>query len=83
MTETSDLGPMPDPQIDPKEPNPGGVDAVDEDPMPPAMHDLDPGNNPAVEDRAPDEISEPEDTDTEATEDESGDDHDETQESSG
>jgi hypothetical protein len=74
MTDTSELGPMPDPQIEPKEPNPGGVDAVDEDDAPPAVHDLDPGDNPAIEDAAPDEISELEDTETAAT---SGDEPDE------
>lgn len=67
MTDTSDLGPMPDPQIEPKEPNPGGVDAVDEDDAPPAVHDLDPEDNPAVEDAAPNEIRELEDTETAAT----------------
>ena len=49
MTDTSELGPMPDPQIEPKEPNPGGVDAVDEDDAPPAVHDLAPEDNPAIE----------------------------------
>lgn len=67
MTDTSELGPMPDPQIEPKEPNPGGVDAVDEDDAPPAVHDLDPEDNPAVEDAAPNEIRELEDTETAAT----------------
>lgn len=79
---TSDLGPMPEPEIEPKEPNPGGVDAVDEDPMPPEVHDLDPADNPATEDNVPDEIHEREDTGTAATNDEDGDDVDETQESS-
>lgn len=67
MTDTSELGPMPDPQIEPKEPNPGGVDAVDEVDAPPAVHDLDPAANPAVEEAAPDEIRELEDTETAAT----------------
>ena len=74
MTDTSELGPMPEPEIEPKEPNPGGVDAVEEDDAPPAVHDLDPADNPAIEDAAPDEISELEDTETAAT---SGDEPDE------
>ena len=47
-----DLGPKPEPKIEPGEPNPGGVDA---------------DRNPAVEDEAPDELQQPDDTDTEAT----------------
>ncbi len=74
MTDTSELGPMPEPEIEPKEPNPGGVDAVEEDDAPPAAHDLAPADNPAIEDAAPDEISELEDTETAAT---SGDEPDE------
>ncbi len=78
MTESTDLGPMPDPQIDPKEPNPGGVDAIEEDDGPPTVNELDPDDNPAVEDAAPDEISELEDTDTAATEGEEVDSKDES-----
>lgn len=66
---TSDLGPMPEPEIEPKEPHPGGVDAIDTDEFPPAVNELDPDANPAVEDAAPDEIKQPEDTETEATSD--------------
>ena len=72
------LGPQPDPVIEPKEPNPGGVDAIEGDDAPPAVHDLDPDANPAIEDVAPDEIKEPEDTETKATE---GKDVDENEES--
>ena len=76
---SDNLGPQPEPTTTPKEPNPGGVDAIDtDDGQPPAVHDLDPENNPAVEDAAPDEIQEPEDTDTAATE---GEDVDSTEES--
>jgi hypothetical protein len=75
-----DLGPQPDPEIEPGEPNPGGVDAVDAadgvdgeraepDPDP---HDLDPEHNPAVEGVLPEEMFETEDTSTEATEDAEG-----------
>ena len=66
---SSDLGPMPEPVIEPGEPNPGGVDAIEENDAPPAVPDLGPDDNPAVEDQAPDEIRQPEDTDTEATSD--------------
>ncbi|WP_122816389.1 hypothetical protein [Nocardioides pantholopis] len=66
MSET-DLGPQPDPEIEPGEPNPGGVDAVpvDRENIP---ADLTVEANPAVEtESAPDAISEGEDTSTEAT----------------
>lgn len=77
----SDLGPRPEPQIEPGEPNPGGVDAV-----PPngehTVPDLSPSDNPAIEDKTPDDLKEQmaegEDTSTKATRDE---DHDEEQES--
>ena len=67
---SSNLPPMPEPEITPKEPNPGGVDAIPEDDsLPPAVNELDPDANPATEDQAPDEIKELEDTDNEATSD--------------
>lgn len=81
----SDLGPKPDAQIEPGEPDPGGVDAtpnsdgVDGETADsrPLVRDADPQDNPAVEDALPDEIKESEDTSTEATEsDESTDDDD-------
>ena len=64
-----DLGPKPEPEIEPGEPNPGGVDAIPaDDEVLPA--DLSVEANPAVdEDAAPDEIQETEDTSTEGTED--------------
>ena len=62
------LGEMPDASIEPREPNPGGADALpQEDDVEPA--DLDPDKNPAVEDEAPGVLKEGEDTDTEATKD--------------
>jgi hypothetical protein len=67
--EEPDLGPMPEPRIEPGEPNPGGVDAIDVDDAPPAVPDLGPDRNPAAEDAVPDEIKQPDDTDTEATDD--------------
>jgi hypothetical protein len=74
MTD-QDLGPQPEPEIEPGEPHPGGADAVDggdgvdgefSEPDP-AGRDLHPDKNPAVEDALPDEMTETEDTDTEAT----------------
>ena len=68
-TQTGDLGAMPEPEIEPGETNPGGADALptDDDNTP---ADLDPENNPAVDD-SPDPLkevlSEKEDTETEAT----------------
>lgn len=75
-TEGSELGPKPDAQIEPGEPNPGGVDATpnsdgvdgetaEGDPL---ARDLDPDDNPAVEDVLPEEVKQTEDTSTEATE---------------
>jgi hypothetical protein len=61
------LGPMPDPEAEPAEANPGGADAINED-APFAGdetenlgRDLHPDLNPEVEDHVPDEISEPDD----------------------
>jgi hypothetical protein len=67
------LGEMPEPQIEPREPNPGGADAMpQEDAIEPA--DLDPDKNPATaEDEVPDVLKEGEDTETEATKDSEGD----------
>ena len=69
-TQTGDLGEMPEAEIEPGEPNPGGVDArPDEDEVVPA--DLGPDTNPAVEE-TPDPLKrvleEGEDTETEETE---------------
>jgi hypothetical protein len=62
------LGEMPEAEIEPREPNPGGADALpQEDDVAPA--DLDPEKNPAVEEKAPPVLKEGEDTDTEATKD--------------
>ncbi len=72
----SDLGPMPTPQIEPGEPNPGGVDAIEDDSGPILIPDLTPEENPAVEDKAPDplvdEVGGGEDTSTRATRSEGG-----------
>ncbi len=78
----TDLGPKPDAQIEPGEPNPGGVDAtpnsdgVDgETAENPVSRDLDPDDNPAVDDVLPEEVKETEDTSTKATEDDSDEDN--------
>ena len=79
MSQESDLGPAPDPQIEPGEPNPGGGDAISYpdgaeviaeesgEPVAPVMRDLDPSANPAVDDAMPEEMKQGEDTSTEAT----------------
>ncbi|WP_148613853.1 hypothetical protein [Nocardioides rubriscoriae] len=87
MSETdpalSDLGPKPDAEIEPGEPNPGGADAVpqgdgvdgeaaDADPVP---RDLDPDNNP-VTGELPLAVTQGEDTSTEATKGDGGEDDD-------
>jgi hypothetical protein len=68
--DSPDLGPMPEPRIEPGEPAPGGVDALPE----PAVHlipDLGVSENPALEDKAPEpvveEVDDGEDTSTAAT----------------
>jgi hypothetical protein len=70
-SQTGDLGPQPKPDVEPKEPTPGGADAVAFHPLgQPA--DLDPAHSPVVEEEAPElleELEEGEDTDTEATKD--------------
>ena len=67
-TQTGDLGEQPEPQIEPREPNPGGADAVpeDDDSVP---ADLGPDDQPAVEetpDPLKEVLAEGEDTETEA-----------------
>ena len=69
-TQTGDLGEQPEPETEPGEPNPGGVDALPEDDEN-VPADLGPETNPAVEatpDPIQEELEEGEDTDTEATE---------------
>lgn len=65
---TDDLGPKPDPLIEPGETSPGGVDAIDADEAGdgPLVPDLPPEANPAVDDQ-PLEMRDLEDTSTEAT----------------
>jgi hypothetical protein len=59
-----DLGDQPTPQAEPAEPPPGGVDAVEDleyEPHPVVPDVMPVGNTPVRE--APDEVTEPEDTD--------------------
>jgi hypothetical protein len=61
----TDLGEQPRPEIEPAEPPPGGVDAVEEaeyepDPLVP---DLSRVGNTSSKDEVPDEITEPDETD--------------------
>jgi hypothetical protein len=57
-----DLSPMPTPVTEEPELVPGGVDAIEEDPADNGLgRDLDPDDNPAVDDAMPDEISQPDD----------------------
>ena len=66
----ADLGPQPEPRIEPGEPNPGGVDAVPENGVH-SIPDLSPDENPAIDELATDplkeSVKEGEDTSTEAT----------------
>ena len=73
-TQTGDLGDQPEPQIEPGEPNPGGVDAVPEE-HENVPADLGPDTNPEIEetpDPLKEVLEEGEDTDTQATESEGG-----------
>lgn len=65
----TDLGEQPTPEVEPAEPPPGGVDAVDEslyDPQP-LVPDLSRVGNEGGKDEIPDELTEPDETDTVAT----------------
>lgn len=58
----SDLGPQPDSTAEEPQLEPGGTDAVERDEQDNGLaRDLDPDNNPAVEDALPEEIAEPDD----------------------
>jgi hypothetical protein len=66
-----DLGDQPQPEIEPADPPPGGVDAVEDEQYAttPVVPDLTGVGNTASKDEAPAELSEPEDTETAATSD--------------
>ena len=61
------LDEQPTPETEPAEPFPGGVDAIGDEDLHPVVPDLPPADNPAIQDAAPDELSEPEATDDGAT----------------
>lgn len=70
-SENDELGAKPEPEIEPAEVNPGGVDAMpalDAGDVVPA--DVPVGKNPAVDTEATPELGEGEDTSTKATRDE-------------
>jgi hypothetical protein len=68
----TDLGEQPTPEIEPAEPPPGGVDAVEEAlyEEQPVVPDLSRVGNEGAKDEIPDEVTEPDETDTAATRDE-------------
>jgi hypothetical protein len=61
----TDLGEQPQPEIEPAEPPPGGVDAVEDAAFTavPVVPDLTRIDNPALNDAMPDAITEPDETD--------------------
>jgi len=67
----TDLGEQPRPEIEPGEPPPGGVDAVDESlyEEQPLVPDLTPVGNERGKDEMPDALAEPEETEDGATSD--------------
>jgi hypothetical protein len=67
----TDLGEQPTPEIEPAEPPPGGVDAVEEtqfEPQP-LVPDLALVGNERAKDDVPEAVTEPDETDTAATRD--------------
>lgn len=57
-----ELSPMPEPYAEEPQLVPGGVDALPDDPADNGLaRDLDPDDNPAVDDVLPGEVSEPDD----------------------
>lgn len=73
-----DLGEMPAAEAEAPARNPGGVDAINDDApfqgdAVPLGHDLEPHDNPAIEDEMPAEITEPEDKQQEPEGEDSGD----------
>jgi hypothetical protein len=67
----TDLGEQPTPEIEPADPPPGGVDAVEESQFEesPLVPDLTRVGNEQSKDELPDEITEPEETDDGASSD--------------
>lgn len=71
----TDLGEQPAPEIEPAEPPPGGVDAVEEREFEeqPLVPDLSRVGNEQSKEAIPDAVTEPNDTDTRATREGDGD----------
>jgi len=65
----TDLGEQPTPEVEPAEPPPGGVDAVEEVQFEeqPLVPDLARVGNERAKDEIPDAVTQPDDTDTAAT----------------
>jgi hypothetical protein len=62
MMNENELSPMPEPYTEEPQLVPGGVDALPEDPADNGLaRDLDPDDNPAVDDVLPNAIAEPDD----------------------
>jgi hypothetical protein len=76
-----DLGEQPTPVTEPADPPPGGVDAVEDQQyaIPPVVPDLTRVGNTTSKDEAPDELSEPEDTEDGASSDGASEPEQETQ----
>jgi hypothetical protein len=75
-----DLGDQPEPEIEPPEPPPGGVDAVEDqafEPQP-VVPDLARVGNEHNKDEIPEAVTEPDETDTAATRDDDVPDHQES-----
>ena len=72
-------GDQPQPEIEPREPAPGGVDAVDDVDERPVVPDLSLLGDAAFDEDVPDELSEPEDTDSGPTSDGASEPEQETQ----
>ena len=82
MPDSPDLGEKPEAEAEEPARNPGGADAINDDaPFEgdhaiPLGHDLDPHDNPAVEDQMPDEVTELDDKQQEPQDDDSGEESD-------
>jgi hypothetical protein len=70
----TDLGDQPEPEIQPADPPPGGVDAVEDEQyvIPPVVPDLTGVGNTPAKDEAPAELSEPEETEDDLRTDDAG-----------
>lgn len=84
MPDSPNIGDRPEPEVETPARNPGGVDAINDDApfagdeRAPLGHDLDPDENPAVEDALPEGIAEPDDKQQEPDKDSGTEDDDES-----